>query len=269
MENRRAWRIRDRCAADCGRRRADRSAPDPGASRYRRILSGARVGTWCGSGWPSDGPPKPPSPRAKREATSVASSSPLSSLSTVLCRITAPLSLPLSHAPRTVESAVMLAATGSGLWKVMSRSPSTTIRRLRFISPGLAPHAATEAKVGTTFNGRAGEDGLVDVSQFLLVHRVGAHADAIGVQHHLAIGVGVFLAEVFQRHQLVVFGHCVLPPEFFSCPGRDAAFFTLSAEPGPSPSTGVRCGHRLSQTHRSSRELRAALRPGQRIVTPA
>ncbi len=48
----------------------------------------------------------------------------------------------------------MWAAVESGLWKVMSRSPSTTITRLRFISPGPAPHAATEAKVGTTFNGR-------------------------------------------------------------------------------------------------------------------
>ncbi|MGY3468124.1 hypothetical protein ACVW0I_004995 [Bradyrhizobium sp. LM6.11] len=46
------------------------------------------------------------------------------------------------------------AATGSGWWKVMSRSPSTTITRLRFISPGPAPHAATEANVGTTLSGR-------------------------------------------------------------------------------------------------------------------
>jgi hypothetical protein len=36
----------------------------------------------------------------------------------------------------------------------MSRSPSTTITRLRFISPGPAPHAATEANVGTTFKAR-------------------------------------------------------------------------------------------------------------------
>src|SRR5215212_2081494 len=118
------------------------------------VLSGARVGTLWGSGWPSDGPPKPPSPRANREATSVASSSPFSFLSTVLCRITAPLSLPLSKTSSTVESAVICAATASGLWKVMSRSPSTTITRLRFISPGPAPHAATEANVGTTFSGR-------------------------------------------------------------------------------------------------------------------
>ena len=48
----------------------------------------------------------------------------------------------------------MFAALGSGLWKVMSRSPSTTITRLRFISPGPEPHAATEAKVGTTLRGR-------------------------------------------------------------------------------------------------------------------
>ena len=98
----------------------------------------------------------------------------------------------------------MWAAIASGLWKVMSRSPSTTITRLRFISPGPAPHAATEAKVGTTFSGARRGDGLVDEGQFLLVHRIGAHADAIGVQHHLAIGVGVFLAEIFQRHHLVV-----------------------------------------------------------------
>ncbi len=41
--------------------------------------------------------------------------------------------------------AVMFAATGSGLWKVMSRSPSTTIRRLTPVSPAFDPHAATDA----------------------------------------------------------------------------------------------------------------------------
>jgi hypothetical protein len=71
-----------------------------------------------------------------------------------LWRITAPLSLPLSNTSSTVESAVMLADVASGLWKVMSRSPSTTMTRLRFISPGPAPQAATEAKVGTTLSGR-------------------------------------------------------------------------------------------------------------------
>ena len=85
----------------------------------------------------------------------------------------------------------------------MSRSPSTTITRLRFISPGPAPQAATEAKVGTTFSGRGVGDGLVDEGEFLLVHGIGAHADAVGVEHHLAIAIGVFLAEIFQRHQLV------------------------------------------------------------------
>src|SRR6266852_2441303 len=154
------------------------------------VLSGARVGTSCGSGWPSDGPPKPPSPRAKRDATNVASFSPLSSLSTVWCRITAPLSLPLSKTSSTLESAVIWAAMESGLWKVMSRSPSTTIMRLRFISPGPAPHAARRG------------DGLVNESQLSLVHWVRAHPNAAGVQHHLAIGISVFLAEIFQRHQL-------------------------------------------------------------------
>ena len=91
----------------------------------------------------------------------------------------------------------------------MSRSPSTTITRLRFISPGPAPQAATDAKVGTTFSGARHGDGLVDEGQFLLVHGIGAHADAIGVQHHLAIAIGVFLAEIFQRHQLIVLDrHC-------------------------------------------------------------
>ena len=84
----------------------------------------------------------------------MASFSPFSSFSTVWWRMTAPLSLPLSKTSSTVESAVILAALGSGLWKVMSRSPSTTITRLRFISPGPEPHAATEAKVGTTLRGR-------------------------------------------------------------------------------------------------------------------
>src|SRR5436189_1826648 len=135
------------------------------------VLSGARVGTLCGSGWPSDGPPKPPSPRAKREATSVASSSPFSFLSTVLWRITAPLSLPLSKTSRTVESAVICAATANGRCNVMSRSPSTTITRLRFISPGPAPHAATDANVGTTFNGRGvATASLTNASSFSKEH---------------------------------------------------------------------------------------------------
>ena len=61
-------------------------------------------------------------------------------------------------------------------------------------------------------------DGLIDESQFLLVHGVRAHADAIGVQHHLAIAVGVFLAEIFQRHQLVVLDrHRDVSPDFLSC----------------------------------------------------
>ena len=41
--------------------------------------------------------------------------------------------------PETVESAVTLAVTGSGLWNEISRSASTTITRLRSICPGLAP----------------------------------------------------------------------------------------------------------------------------------
>ena len=98
----------------------------------------------------------------------------------------------------------MWAAVANGLWKVMSRSPSTTITRLRFISPGPAPQAATDAKVGTTFSGRGVSDAFVDEGEFLLVHRIGAHADAVGVEHHLAVGVGVFLAEIFQGHQLFV-----------------------------------------------------------------
>ena len=97
----------------------------------------------------------------------------------------------------------------------MSRSPSTTITRLRFISPGPAPHAATEAKVGTTFRGRGVKRAFVDEGEFLLVHRVGAHADAVGVEHHLAIAIGVFLAEIFQGHQLFVLDrHFGFSPEF-------------------------------------------------------
>ncbi len=102
------------------------------------------------------------------------------------------------------ESAVMCAAVGNGWWKVMSRSPSTTITRLRFISPGPAPHAATEAKVGTTFSGRGvGVASLTKASSFSSIGSA-PMPDAIGVEHHFAIGVGVFLAEIFQRHQLFV-----------------------------------------------------------------
>ncbi len=61
-----------------------------------------------------------------------------------------------------------------------------------------------------------GGDRLVDERQFLFVHRVGAEPDAMGVQHHFAIGVGVFLAEVLQRHQLVVLDrHFWSSPDFF------------------------------------------------------
>ncbi len=73
------------------------------------------------------------------------------SLTTVWREMTAPLSLPLSNTPATVESAVTFPVTGSGAWKEMSRSASTTITRLRSICPGLAPQTQTEANVGTTF----------------------------------------------------------------------------------------------------------------------
>jgi hypothetical protein len=100
----------------------------------------------------------------------------------------------------------------------MSRSPSTTITRLRFISPGPAPQAATEAKVGTTFSGRGVKvPSLTKASSFSSMG-IGAHADAVGVEHHLAVGIGVFLAEIFQGHQLVVVDrHFSFSPEFFFC----------------------------------------------------
>ena len=105
--------------------------------------------------------------RAHNDATSVASGSPCGFLSTVWCRITRPLSLPLSNTPSTVESAVMSAASGNGLWKVMSRSPSTTITRLSCMSPGPEPHAATDAKVGTTLSGRGVKQAsLTNASSF-------------------------------------------------------------------------------------------------------
>ena len=217
------------------------------------VLSGARVGTLCGSGWPSDGPPKPPSPRAKREATSVASFSPFSSFSTVWWRITAPLSLPLSNTSSTVESAVMWAAVANGLWKVMSRSPSTTITRLRFISPGPAPQAATDAKVGTTFSGRGVSDGFVDEGQFLLVHGIGAHADAVGVEHHFAIGIGVFLAEILQGHQLIVLDrHFVSLPNSFSSRRPSQRPLPLWERASPAPATN-RLGEGLLREHCCSR----------------
>ena len=46
--------------------------------------------------------------------------------------------------------------------------------------------------------------GLVDKGELLLVQGIGAQADAIGIEHDFAVAVGVFLAEVLQRHQLVV-----------------------------------------------------------------
>jgi hypothetical protein len=105
----------------------------------------------------------------------VASFSPFSSFSTVWWRMTAPLSLPLSKTSSTVESAVIFAALGSGLWKVMSRSPSTTMTAVEIHLAGAAPHAATEAKVGTTLRGRGGEGAFVDVGEFVLVMGIGAH----------------------------------------------------------------------------------------------
>ncbi len=54
-------------------------------------------------------------------------------------------------------------------------------------------------------------DGLVDEGQLVFVHRVGAHPDPVGVEHHLAVGIGVFLAEIFQGHQFIVLDrHVVL-----------------------------------------------------------
>src|SRR6266404_9948279 len=99
----------------------------------------------------------------------------------------------------------------------MSRSPSTTITRLRFISPGPAPQAATDAKVGTTFSGRDVSVSSLTKGEFLHVHRIGAKADAVGVEHHVAVGVAVFLAEVLQGHQLFVHDrHCCFLPNVFS-----------------------------------------------------
>jgi hypothetical protein len=83
---------------------------------------------------------------------------------------------------------------------------------LRFISPGPAPHAATEANVG-----------FVDEGQFFLVQGIRAHPDPAGVEHHLTVGVGVFLPEVFQGHQLIVHDrHFRRPlPKFFICHARE------------------------------------------------
>ena len=66
-----------------------------------------------------------------------------------------------------MKSAVIWAAVANGLWKVISRSPSTTITRFRFISPGPAPQAATDAKVGTIFSGRGvATPSLTNASSF-------------------------------------------------------------------------------------------------------
>ena len=166
------------------------------------ILSGARVGTLCGSGWPSDGPPKPPSPRAKREATSVASFSPFSSFSTVWWRITAPLSLPLSKTSSTVEFGRDLGRTRQ---RLVEGDVALAVDHHHAVEVDLTGAGAPGYHRGEgrhDLQRTRGEGALVDESEFLLVHRVGAHADAIGIEHHLAVGIGVFLAEIFQGHSV-------------------------------------------------------------------
>ena len=73
----RPWPPRDRRAADCGRRTADRSAPAPAACRDRR-RDRARARESCATGGLSrGGPPKPPSARQNVVCVTVAISSPL------------------------------------------------------------------------------------------------------------------------------------------------------------------------------------------------
>ena len=76
-DSRRPWRRRDRRAADCGRRSADRSSPPPAGSSDRRTRSGARSGSLCSGGASRGGPPKPPSARQNVVCVTVAISSPL------------------------------------------------------------------------------------------------------------------------------------------------------------------------------------------------
>ena len=94
--------------------------------RIEKRLIGARIafvheigrarGNGCGSGAPSFGPPKPPSPRAKIVALSVQSLSPdAASFITRSVTMTAPLSLPLSNTPSTRSSATTSPNVGKRL----------------------------------------------------------------------------------------------------------------------------------------------------------
>src|SRR5271166_2969824 len=69
-----------------------------------------------------------------------------------------------------------------------------------------------------------GGSGLVDEGELLLGHGISAQADAIGIEHHLAIAVAVFLAKVLHGHQLFVFDrHFLAAPPGLLCVGGAAS----------------------------------------------
>ena len=154
---------------------------------------------------PPDGPPKPPSPRAKREATSVASFSPFVVFQDRLVTDHRALVLALvgdrkhgrvrgdvrGRRKRLVKGDVALAVDDHDAVEIHLARPGAPRR-----DGGKGRHHLQRTRRGA---------GLVDEGELPLVHGIGAQADAIGVEHHLAIAVAVFLAEVLQRHQLFVF----------------------------------------------------------------
>src|SRR5579859_2727999 len=114
--------------------------------------------------------------------------------------------------------------------------------------------------------------GFVDEGKLLLVHGIGAHADAVGVEHHLAVAVSKTLIEILQRHQLFVFDRHLLSlripnrafidaPSPLAGEGHASANLELiwvrgsySRDPHPAHASGLR--HPLPQGERVKARLR-------------
>ena len=199
-----AWRIRDRSAADCGRRTAGRAAPGPAGSRCRRTGPARASAPRAARAGPRTGRRSRRRRARSASATSVASFSPVLVLQHGLVQITAPLSLPLSTG---AEDASIGGDLAGDRQRLVEGDVALAVDHHQAVDVHIAGARAPGRHRGEGRHRleRTRDSGLlIDEGEFLLVHRIGAHADAIGVKHHLAIAIGVFLAEVFQRHQFIV-----------------------------------------------------------------
>jgi hypothetical protein len=73
----------------------------------------------------------------------------------------------------------------------------------QIVDAGLAQRALPPGDDGC--KGRHGlEVVLVGEAQFVLIHRIAAHADAERVKHRFAVAVSEFIADRFERHQAFI-----------------------------------------------------------------